>query len=107
MTYWMTLALTLAYGCALGILYFGGLWYTVRRARHTHRTNRLLIGSFVIRAIGALAGFYLLVVLIGPQWEPLALGLVGFVSGRQLLIRRLRPHTVPPPVPSNGTGHGD
>jgi len=87
------LALTAAglFGALLSLVYFGGLWLTVRRARQVRRMKRLLIGSFVVRTVLVLGGFYLVLRLMGERWELLALALLGFLTGRSLLIRRWRP----------------
>lgn len=95
MTYGVTLIFSLLFGGALGLAYFGGLWYTVRRARRTQQPTLLLVGSFVARSTIALAGFYGIVSLLGPRWEMLALGLLGFMAGRVVLVRHWRPALSP------------
>ena len=79
-------------GVLLGSFYFVGLWWTVRslpRARHPWFTY---FGSLVARVLAVLAGFYLLLTIYGWQW--LAVGMLGFVLARLLLVRLLARSTV-------------
>lgn len=83
-------------GGGLSLLYFGGLWLTVQRAvDEAARPTLLLLGSFALRSALVLLGFYLLIVLMGDQWILLVAGLVGFIGGRTLLVRRWRPRPTP------------
>lgn len=82
-----------ALGAGLGLFYFGGLWLTVRRVADTQRPKRLLIGSFVARAVVVLLGFYGVTQLMGAHWEWLAVSLLGFVGMRLVLVRRWSPAT--------------
>lgn len=92
MSGFMALVLSMAAGAGLGLLYFGGLWLTVRRLAGT-RTPVLLFGaSFVVRTILTVLGFYL--VMDGSLGRMLAC-LLGFIVARQLLISRLRPERAP------------
>lgn len=55
-----TLILTLAgvAGTALGALFFGGLWWTVRKGVSSQRPAFWFFGSFLLRMSLTLAGFY-------------------------------------------------
>ena len=75
----------------MGLLYFGGLWWTVRRVSETDRPKLLLVGSFLVRTLLVLAGFYGLIQGMGTQWEALALSLLGFLAARFVLVRRWGP----------------
>ena len=76
-----TLALTLAWmaGVALGALFFGGLWWTVRKACASERPALWFFGSLALRMSIALAGFYF---VSGRDWERLLLCLLGFTVAR-------------------------
>lgn len=91
MTYWFSLVLSIVFGGLLGLGYFGGLWYTVRRARDTRGSTALLLGSFAVRSALALGGFYLVLRWMDGQWEMIALGLLGFMGARLVLVRRWGP----------------
>jgi len=71
-------------GGTLGILFFGGLWLTVRRGASSPTPARWFIGSLVLRTTLVLAGFY----AVGAG-QPLRLGLclLGFLLARTLVLR--------------------
>jgi F1F0 ATPase subunit 2 len=73
-------------GGALGTLYFGGLWLTVRRLPGAAHPGMLVLGSFVLRATLVAAGFGLL--LAGQPLRLVAV-LAGFLAARVLLVRRV------------------
>ncbi|HWQ20026.1 MAG TPA: ATP synthase subunit I [Methanotrichaceae archaeon] len=81
----LLLALSLACGMALGIIYFGGLWLTLQRLTTTGRPAVLALGSFLLRSGACILGFYL---LSGNGLEGLACGLAGFVLAKVALIHR-------------------
>lgn len=80
----VTVLLGLLAGGALGGVYFGGLWWTVRDLGEAQRPGLRLMVSFGVRAVFALVGFAALVV-----WSAWALvgGLVGFVVVRMVMAR--------------------
>lgn len=76
-----SLALALAWvaGTGLGAIFFGGLWWTVRRCVVSRRPSLWLLGSLLLRMSIALAGFY----FVGHRnWERLVACLIGFVMAR-------------------------
>ncbi len=70
-------------GIALGLLFFGGLWWTTRRVLASSRPWRLLFASLALRTTTVLAGFGALSLW---RWEAAALALVGFVLTRLVLL---------------------
>lgn len=80
------LALSIGWGAALGIFYFGGLWLTVRRLPHFNQPSLLALGSFLGRSAVCLFGFY---IASGNGFEWLTLSLAGFVLTKMVLVRRL------------------
>ena len=84
-----TLNLVLAWGTgiALGVLFFGGLWWTVRKGVSSQRSAFWFIGSLLLRTSIALAGFYL---IARGHWERLLLCLLGFVIARLIVTRLTR-----------------
>ncbi len=80
-------ALVLLWGIVLGGCYFGGLWLTVRRIGAAHHQALLMISSFFIRNLLAVAGFYP-VVLQG--WQPTVICLTGFIAIRLVLTRWIK-----------------
>ncbi len=86
---WVLITALLA-GTALGTVFFGGLWWTVRRGATSVRPARWFLVSMVLRTALVLAGFY----AVGAgQPLRLALCLLGFVLARSLVLRLTRPAT--------------
>ena len=79
----LLLALALSAGLLLGGMFFGGLWWTVRRGVASERPAVWFFGSLLVRMSIALAGFY---VVSGGHWERLLLCLVGFVVARLVVM---------------------
>ncbi len=105
MTYWMSLVLTALFGALLGLGYFGGLWWTVRWAQDAQGSTALLLGSFLVRSVLALGGFYLILRWMGGRWEMIALCLLGFMGTRLVLVRRWGP--TPSSQTTPAIPHGD
>jgi F1F0 ATPase subunit 2 len=77
------LVLALAVGAGLGLWFFGGLLWTVRRMAAAQHPVLLMVASFAVRGAGVAAG---LVWLAGRHWLlPLA-ALIGFVAVRTWLL---------------------
>ncbi|QYE33503.1 MULTISPECIES: ATP synthase subunit I [Sphingosinicellaceae] len=89
----IALAPALAAGVALGALFFGGLWWTVRHVLAARLPAAWLIASFIVRIALVLAGF---LVAAGDQWQRWLVVLAGFVAARLVIARLL-------PVPVAGT----
>jgi F1F0 ATPase subunit 2 len=66
-------------GWVLGAIFFGGLWWTVRRGLSSKRPAFWFLGSLLVRMSIALPGFY----FVGRgHWERLVACLLGFVVAR-------------------------
>ena len=79
--------LALLAGVLLGAMFFGGLWWTVRRAPSSKRAALWFFGSLLLRTSIALAGFYF---VAGGHWERLLVCLLGFVMARLIVTRLTR-----------------
>jgi F1F0 ATPase subunit 2 len=75
----LTLALTWMAGAMLGVMFFGGLWWTVRKGVSSQRPAVWFFVSLLLRVSLALAGIY---VVSAGQWERLLACLLGFVMAR-------------------------
>ncbi|MDT8322409.1 MAG: ATP synthase subunit I [Xanthomonadales bacterium] len=75
-------------GAALGLLYFSGLWATVRRLRDSRRPAVLMLGSLLARLALALLGFYFIARFGG--WAQLLLAALGFTGARLFALRRVQ-----------------
>ncbi len=81
----LLLALAAVGGVALGVFFFGALWWTVRHLPEVRHPALLVFVSFLGRTAAVLAGF---VLMSGGRWERVLACLAGFVLARQLLVRR-------------------
>lgn len=66
-------------GLLLGAMFFGGLWWTLRRGLASERPALWFFGSLLLRTSVALGGFYL---VSGGDWERLLACILGFVIAR-------------------------
>ena len=82
----LNLALALVTGVLLGIIFFGGLWWTVRKglSSQSQWSAFLFPVSLLLRTGIALTGFYL---VADGRWERLLACLLGFVAARLLVVR--------------------
>jgi len=71
-------------GVALGLVFFGGLWWTVRRGMASRQPALWFIGSLVVRVALTLGGIYL---VAGAQWQRLLVVLLGFWLARAVVLR--------------------
>jgi F1F0 ATPase subunit 2 len=80
----MTLALAALGGGALGLFFFGGLWWTVRALARARRGALFLLASLLLRGGATLAGFYW---LGAGRWHSMLACLLGFIAARALVLR--------------------
>lgn len=74
-------------GALLGVFYFGGLWWTVRKLISTQYPSSLFLLSVLFRTSFVVVGFYL---ILGDNWLRLIVGLLGFMLVRILATRHIR-----------------
>ena len=87
MTEPLTLVLALLTGILLGAFFFGGLWWTIRMGTPSEWSGLLFSGSFLLRTIIAVAGFYL---VSRGDWRKLLACLLGFLIARIAVTRLIR-----------------
>jgi F1F0 ATPase subunit 2 len=75
----LNLAQALLAGVLLGAVFFGGLWWTIRRVLHSGRPAAWFLGSLLLRATIAVGGFYL---VSNGDWRRLVACLSGFIVSR-------------------------
>lgn len=74
-------------GAVLGAIFFGGLWWTVRKGVSSPRPALWFFGSLLARMSIVLAGFY----FVGSgHWERLVAALLGFIVARLIVMRLTR-----------------
>lgn len=88
MHYSLSLLLALLVGILVSLVYFGGLWWTVRRVLDVERRASWMLASFLVRAGVVLSGLYL---VIGTDGLRLAAAMLGFLIVRMVLVAFLRP----------------
>lgn len=92
----VTSGLTLAgaAGGLLGLLFFGGLWWTLRRAFASPRPGLWVAGSLLLRMACVAGGF---VVVAGGDWRRLLSCLFGFWAARWLVVHMTDHPATPTP----------
>ena len=98
----LTLILAGVAGLFLGAIFFGGLWWTVRKGVSSPRPALWFLGSLLLRMSVILAGFYF---VGGGQWQRLLGCLIGFVVARFVVLRLTRPPVEHQHLPTKEVGH--
>ncbi len=83
----LSLASALIAGIMLGAFFFGGLWWTVRKAMGSERVALWFLGSLLLRTGIVVLGFYF---ILGDDWRRLLAGLIGFIAARLIAMRLAR-----------------
>jgi F1F0 ATPase subunit 2 len=81
------LLLAFAAGSLLSIFYFGGLWLTIQRLDRSRQPALLFAGSFLLRLMVVLAGFYL---VADGNIERLGVCLFSFFITRHVVLKRVQ-----------------
>jgi F1F0 ATPase subunit 2 len=76
------LILSLMVGMLLGLVFFCGLWWTVRKAINSTNPALWFFGSVMLRMAVVMSGFYL---VMAGDWRRLCIALVGFIIARMLV----------------------
>ena len=70
-------------GGAFGVIFFGGLWWTVRKGVLSKQPALWFLGSLLLRMCVTLAGFYF---VAGSRWQRLMFCLLGFALARPAVM---------------------
>jgi F1F0 ATPase subunit 2 len=74
-------------GVLLGVLFFGGLWWTVRKTLSSTQAGLWFSGSFLVRTAVVLVGFY----FVGQgDWRRITGCIAGFLGARLCVVRATR-----------------
>lgn len=77
-------------GIGLGVLFFGGLWLTVKNGLGSDKARLIFALSFIVRLAIVLAGFY----FVGAgNWKKMVVCLVGFLFARIVITRLTKKST--------------
>jgi F1F0 ATPase subunit 2 len=83
----LSLTVALAAGILLGAIFFGGLWWTVRKGVSSSYAALWFLLSMLLRSAIVMLGFYF---IMGDNWQRLLAGLLGFTIARLLVMRLTR-----------------
>ncbi|AUH00764.1 ATP synthase subunit I [Pectobacteriaceae bacterium C52] len=78
-------------GVVFGVVFFGGLWWTVQRAMSSPRVAQWFFASLLVRLMIVLPGFYW---VCGKDWQNWLAALLGFSMARWAISRVTRPSIV-------------
>lgn len=98
----LTLAPAMVTGVLIGLLFYGGLWWTVRKGFSSKQPALWFFGSLLLRMSIALAGFY---VVSGGHWERLLVCLFGFFLARFIVTRFTGPQVEDHNAPAKEAVH--
>ncbi len=87
MTLVFSMALPFAEGALLGLFFFTGLWWTVRKLESAKSVALLFFSSMLLRTSVVILGFYF---ILGQDWQHLMVGLAGFIIARIIITRIIR-----------------
>jgi F1F0 ATPase subunit 2 len=83
----LLMLLVAAAGALLGLVFFGGLWWTLRRAFASKRPALWVGGSLLVRMLSTSVGF---VFVSAGDWRRLLSCLLGFLAARWLVLSLTR-----------------
>lgn len=83
----LMVVLALLTGVVLGVVFFGGLWWTVRRGVASAHPARWFVLSLLVRVAIVLGGIYL---VTDGQWQRLLACMLGFWLARVVVLRLTR-----------------
>ena len=83
----LSLVFALIAGIMLGAIFFGGLWWTVRKGVSAKHPAFWFLGSMLLRTCIVVLGFYF---ILGDSWQRLLAGLLGFIVARIVVTRLTR-----------------
>jgi F1F0 ATPase subunit 2 len=84
----LTLFLSCAAGSALGTVFFGGLWWSVRKGLSSKQPALWFFASLLLRMSIALIGFYF---VSASRLDRMAACLCGFIFARVAVVWMTRP----------------
>jgi F1F0 ATPase subunit 2 len=101
MTDAFSLVLALVTGLLLGAIFYGGLWWTIRKGFSSKQPALWFVSSLLLRTSIVLAGFYF---IARGHWESLLVCLLAFVLAR-VIVTRLTRVAEKPIFPAQAASH--
>jgi len=71
-------------GILLGTIFYGGLWFTVKKSVASKMPAIWVLGSFFLRVCITLVGFYY---ISFGNWQKLFICVLGFIVARLIVMR--------------------
>ena len=96
---WLMILIGIISGVILSLIYFGGLWYTLKQMERWRRPWILVAGSFLLRNAIVVAAFYFLIM---QHWSALAAAFIAFMITRQVIVHKTGSPEDQTPVRSHG-----
>jgi F1F0 ATPase subunit 2 len=75
-------------GLVLGTVFFGGLWFTVKKSVASRTPVLWIFGSFIFRVSITMIGFYF---ISYGSWQRLLISLLGFIVARIIVTYVTKP----------------
>ncbi len=98
----LSITLAFAAGMLMGGIFFGGLWWTVRKGISSAQPALWFLGSLVLRTGIVLAGFY----IVGRgNWKRMVSCLIGFILARLVVVYLTRTTAERPGAVAKEVGH--
>jgi F1F0 ATPase subunit 2 len=97
----LTLVLAGLAGGVIGLFFFGGLWWTVRKGVSAQQPALWFFGSMVLRMCVALTGFY---IVSNSHLDRMMFCLLGFFLAR-IIVMRLTRVAEKPAYPAEKVSH--
>ena len=98
----LTLTFAVTTGAVLGVIFFGGLWWTVRKGISSKQPALWFFASLGVRMTVVLLGF----LLIGRgHWQRLLACLAGFILARLFVTWKTRPLSLTQLRQTQGASH--
>jgi F1F0 ATPase subunit 2 len=74
-------------GAAIGLFFFGGLYWTVKKLPTVKKPWLWMLSSFGLRLTAAVAAFY---VVSAGRWPCVLVSLAGFLLVRGVIVRKIK-----------------
>ncbi|MDD5456378.1 MAG: ATP synthase subunit I [Candidatus Margulisbacteria bacterium] len=78
------LVISIIFGLLLGIFFYGGLWWTVRKMLNSKQSALWFLGGRLLRTGIVLTGFYY---VSQGHWQRFLACMLGFILARLLVTR--------------------
>lgn len=98
----LSLISALSAGFLLGLIFFGGLWWTIQKGLSSGKPALWFLSSLLLRTSTVLVGFYF---ASGNHWERLLICLLGFIVARHIVTRLTRQPEEEPNQLTKETSH--